>query len=454
VGAGESRKVIWEKVLQRNFPPLAWTGGGYYEFRGFKIGPLSWIREREMQVKYNTVQSYMIQDPTAFYTTNINELIQNKNEEFEKAIDDSNKTIERIVEVLPGKTREDLHRLNDEHRLSYVLMLIGFDVAIDIKNQIDKVITEKREGFEAFLATPWKPTAIQRERAAAKKMIEERTEDNEDKQHILEKLSFDYGYLHQDYLGKPWTPEDYQKSFSDNVELQSAMDEKFDMSYLSEYEQWLVTIFKKMIYMYEEGRNAMVRVVWAMKETAPHVNLDPDKMLYMTDGEVDKYAQGIMPMISDELVEKRKKAFAMYFNQGIYEEYSGLEEVRSLIEREAIGAFWEVPSNDNSTSLKGSIAFKGYAKGKARLVFTQEEANQVQEGEILISPMTQVEFLSGIRKCAAIVTDEGGIICHAAIVSREFGKPCILATGKATRLFKNGDVVEVDANNGIVSLAN
>ncbi len=64
--------------------------------------------------------------------------------------------------------------------------------------------------------------------------------------------------------------------------------------------------------------------------------------------------------------------------------------------------------------------------------------------------MTAVEFLNGIRNAAAIVTDEGGIICHAAIVSRELNLPCVIGTKTATKVIKNGDVIEVDATKGCV----
>ena len=66
--------------------------------------------------------------------------------------------------------------------------------------------------------------------------------------------------------------------------------------------------------------------------------------------------------------------------------------------------------------------------------------------------MTRPEFIPLIRKAAAIVTDAGGILCHAAIVAREMKKPCIVGTKVATKAFKDGDLVEVDANKGVVKI--
>jgi pyruvate,water dikinase len=64
--------------------------------------------------------------------------------------------------------------------------------------------------------------------------------------------------------------------------------------------------------------------------------------------------------------------------------------------------------------------------------------------------MTRPEFILAMRKAVAIVTDEGGVTCHAAILSRELGIPCVVGTKIATKVFKDGDLLEVRANHGIV----
>lgn len=64
--------------------------------------------------------------------------------------------------------------------------------------------------------------------------------------------------------------------------------------------------------------------------------------------------------------------------------------------------------------------------------------------------MTSPDFVPLMKKAKAIVTDEGGLSCHAAIVSREMGLPCVIGTKNATKVFKDGDMIEVDANKGFV----
>lgn len=102
--------------------------------------------------------------------------------------------------------------------------------------------------------------------------------------------------------------------------------------------------------------------------------------------------------------------------------------------------------------LRGRVACPGIIGGKVRVVLMKKDIGFVEEGEILVSTMTTPDFVPAVKKCAAIITDEGGITCHAAIVSRELQKPCIIGTKIATKVLKNGDVVEVDAEKGIVRI--
>jgi len=101
---------------------------------------------------------------------------------------------------------------------------------------------------------------------------------------------------------------------------------------------------------------------------------------------------------------------------------------------------------------KGQIAYKGKVTGRVRIVKNKPQMHEVEEGDILVSPMTTPDFLPAMEKAAAFVTNEGGIICHAAIVAREMKKPCVIGTKIATKVLKDGDMVEVDANEGVVRI--
>lgn len=99
---------------------------------------------------------------------------------------------------------------------------------------------------------------------------------------------------------------------------------------------------------------------------------------------------------------------------------------------------------------KGFTASRGKVQGRAKILVSAEEMGKIEEGDVLIAVMTRPDYLPAMQKASAFVTDEGGITCHAAIVAREMKKPCIIGTKIATRIFHDGDTVEVDADTGIV----
>lgn len=84
--------------------------------------------------------------------------------------------------------------------------------------------------------------------------------------------------------------------------------------------------------------------------------------------------------------------------------------------------------------------------------YCEKDANNLTPGEILVSTMTQPELMKGMINAAAFITDEGGLLCHAAIIARELQKPCIIGTKIATKILEDGDLVEVDADNGVVNI--
>lgn len=102
--------------------------------------------------------------------------------------------------------------------------------------------------------------------------------------------------------------------------------------------------------------------------------------------------------------------------------------------------------------IKGTAAYKGKVKGRVRIIFDPEMVDDFQEGDILVTGMTRPEYTSLIKKSAAFITDAGGILSHAAISAREFKKTCIVGTVIATKALKDGDLVEVNADEGVIKI--
>ncbi|MFH0829461.1 MAG: PEP-utilizing enzyme [Candidatus Kerfeldbacteria bacterium] len=100
--------------------------------------------------------------------------------------------------------------------------------------------------------------------------------------------------------------------------------------------------------------------------------------------------------------------------------------------------------------LSGTPACPGSAKGIVRIINVPGDMDKMRKGDIMVSHTTFPALVPAMKKASAIVTDDGGITCHAAIVSRELGTPCVVGTKIATKILKDGDIVEVDATNGTV----
>lgn len=105
-----------------------------------------------------------------------------------------------------------------------------------------------------------------------------------------------------------------------------------------------------------------------------------------------------------------------------------------------------------SKEIKGVVANPGFVRGVTRVILGKNDFYKFKDDDIIVTVMTSVEFVPLMERASAFVTNEGGITSHASIVSRELNKPCIIGTKIATQVLKDGDLVEVDANKGIVKI--
>ncbi|MEK6891021.1 MAG: phosphoenolpyruvate synthase [Nanoarchaeota archaeon] len=111
----------------------------------------------------------------------------------------------------------------------------------------------------------------------------------------------------------------------------------------------------------------------------------------------------------------------------------------------------EIDDNEHKeVLLSGLGASPGVASGKVRIIKDLAHLNKIQKGDILVTEMTNPDMVVTMQKSAGIITDEGGVTSHAAIVSREMGIPAVVGTGNATKILKDGQIVTVDGFKGMV----
>jgi phosphohistidine swiveling domain-containing protein len=106
----------------------------------------------------------------------------------------------------------------------------------------------------------------------------------------------------------------------------------------------------------------------------------------------------------------------------------------------------------NAICIQGHAASRGVVRGRAKVIHTLAEANQLQAGDILVTEATMPPWTPYFTVVAAIVTDTGGILCHAAVVAREVGIPAVVGTRIGTVMIRDGQLVEVDGSAGVVQV--
>ena len=150
--------------------------------------------------------------------------------------------------------------------------------------------------------------------------------------------------------------------------------------------------------------------------------------------------------VSKEIIDQR--------NEGVFAVWEKGKKRQLFYGADAHELFKVYSSLSNDTEVKGQVASRGGVKsvsGVVRIIH-QPDTEVFNEGEILVTSMTRIEFVPLMRKAKAIITDEGRIACHAAIVSRELGLPCVIGTRIGTKVLKTGDTIEIDLEKGIVTI--
>lgn len=175
-------------------------------------------------------------------------------------------------------------------------------------------------------------------------------------------------------------------------------------------------------------------------EIGKRLGFSYEEMLYFTPPEVVRALKGKIPR--RRIRQRLEEGYGLYILGNKYKILVGKELKKEM--KKAIG---KVPKEKE---IIGRVAYKGKYKGQVKIIYTRKDTKKMQGGDVLVSPMTDPYLVPAMIKAGALVTDEGGITCHAAIVSREFEIPCIVGTGNATQVLKDGDLVEVDANKGVV----
>lgn len=259
------------------------------------------------------------------------------------------------------------------------------------------------------------------------------------------------------YLGKFQTKKDVMKKLrkllkkNPKEELVKAKQDK--KKALKDYQEAFDSIreSKELVNLIDLAREFLflqmhkMEVLWfahyyvypLFEEIGRRFEITVDELIYLTGEEIIGLLEGTISLDIKE-IKNRVKAVAVIKKHNKFTLLSG-DKVKGVAQKAT-----------KATMVKGMVASKGKAKGKAKLLYEVEDMPKIQKGDIIISPMTRPHFVPVLKKASGIVTDFGGMLCHAALISREFGIPCVVGTKYATKVFKDNDLVELNAYKGIV----
>ncbi|MFH0971783.1 MAG: PEP-utilizing enzyme [Candidatus Micrarchaeota archaeon] len=178
---------------------------------------------------------------------------------------------------------------------------------------------------------------------------------------------------------------------------------------------------------------------------AADLSLSREDFLQLAPEEVIGSLNAGKCVVGKSEINSRKNGFAVGFLDGKFILLTG-----KIVEE--LYAYYNKPERTDGSVIRGTTASPGKITGRVKIILKHSEFGKLKKGDVLVTPMTTPDFVVIMKKAGAIVTDEGGLSCHAAIVSRELQVPCIVGTKNATKLLKDNDLVEVDATEGLIRI--
>lgn len=335
-----------------------------------------------------------------------------------------------------------------------------------LKEEVNKKFPpEGADKVFQILTTPIKSGVIQKEEESllkiAIKIVRGMIADSDVDEHLREfawikNNKFDGSFFSKeeilervDHLVKN-NPEEKLKAYQEKISKSKSDFESFRERFSKEKEILSIidtlqeAIFFRSWRTERYYRNAYFLQSFFVK-TANRLGLDKASDIFhlKADEIMDGLQNGLR--VDSMTIKNRAEGYVLYSNFDKVYIFSGEESdpIKDIVKLFYVG---------DESQIKGMVAYPGKAKGPARVILSTKELDRVQDGDVLVTSSTTPDFVPVLKKVVAIVTEEGGVLSHASIISRELHIPCVIGTKTATKILKDGDMVEVDANKGIVKI--
>jgi phosphohistidine swiveling domain-containing protein len=313
--------------------------------------------------------------------------------------------------------------------------------------------SERKSAFHLLFASEDVSETIRRQLIIKDKI--EQAADEADRSRIIKELAKTFAFAKAEFSGYlPYTEEDVLKEYEAVKQIQLHTEEEkeakkklLESLSATPQEKDIFYLFGYCQYSRDERKEYLQKLMtladWCLEELSKKHNISIDWLRSALVGELTEEKLQDKDFI--ELLERRYvEGIAMYWDdcqEGKYVVGEEGEKLFNSIDNKAI----------DSVEMKGQPTFYGKVTGIVKII-SDPKMKVPDEPFVLVTGMTSPDFIHFMQKCVAIVTDEGGITSHAAILSRELKKPCIVGVKIARKTLKDGDKVEVDADKGIVRI--
>ncbi len=345
----------------------------------------------------------------------------------------------------------------DVGKISHIIEGFSLTADTEIKERLEKYVKDRKKlnKYLSLLSTPTERSFIN-EREEDLHEIAQIT-DKDKRKKAIEKHLKKFYWVQNTYAGRVrLTPEEIEKELStlqyEAIDFAKIEQEKNEALKLLQLDEELTMLLQASVditsWQDERKKNIFINIdviEGVIEEIGKRLEIDHKLLRYITYHEAVEGDIFLQENLKETLTTRR--AGMIHFaddtnTDGILigDEYKEFHERIGEEEKKQL----------ETKEFKGMAACTGIAIGKVRVCTSLQAIQDFKEGEVLVASMTRPEYLPAMKKACAIVTDEGGITCHAAIVSRELGIPCIIGTKIATKTLQDGDTVEVKANHGLV----
>lgn len=309
----------------------------------------------------------------------------------------------------------------------------------------------ERKRFFQILSSPTRPTMLATQKRSLKRIAKAVRENGMwNSKRLLAEHAGRFAWMGYDTgIGKDLTVAEVKtqvKGFlgqSQEKKPRASRAEIMRRLGMGRKEELFLKIFNEVFYAsnsrVESQMIAGQKMRPVFEEAARRLGAEYEDIVYLTFGEIEDSLGG--KRIDFEEIGRRKRKFGLLMLGGHIYIFSG-NEVSGLESQT------DIPLDTREFS--GLIANMGFVKGPVKIVATKSDLGKINIGDILVSKMTTPDFVVALERCSGIITDIGGITCHAAIIAREMEKPCITGTKFATSVLKDNDIVELDANRGVI----